>query len=516
MVAVEPGGETRPSREGVVDVLALGASGRANQRAGTATALARPNMHSFPRIHRRSMTRFVDKTHTSRFFLAMKAMRHMNTILRGSFGVKLGRVALATLCSLTLAGAARHSTAAAASSITVNMSAASWFLQGIPIQQAAATYHKLHPNITINIQQDTPDWSTKVLAQLKSNGTSPWDVHFVTTPFQELDADIAQGIIQPFDPYLKASTEPGARQLKSAMIPSVLADGSRNGKLYSLAYSAEIVGLEWRTDLAAKVGITTPPATWNQLKADLVKLATNLHGKNAVTITSAPVLHDLQEAWVMSASKHPFTKDGLIDWLSPEAQQALVFMKQLTQLKGTDKGLDTGGDALWQAGFSDFTVAPDSRAGWIGKAGLGSAAFVPLPTRCAGCGSGQVFWGNGMSLLKGAQQPQAATDFLVWAFGPDDSAGMAVHALQADETPVYTAYLHKIKTDPSLASQRWQLPVINLIANSLPQASTLYWMQENQAAQKYWPQYVNTNMTALQYAKSVTADVAASIQRSKG
>lgn len=441
----------------------------------------------------------------------------MRTILSGSMGAKVGRVALATFCSLTLAGAAvRSGTAAAVSTVVVHMSAASWFLQEMPIQKAAATYHKLHPNVTIDIQQDTPDWSTKVLAQLKASGTSPWDVHFVTTPFQELDADIAQGIIQPFDPYLKVSAEPGARQLKSAMIPSVLADGSRNGQLYSIAYSAEIVGLNWRTDLAAQVGITTAPATWDQLKADLPKLAAHLHGKNAVTITAAPALHDLQEAWIMSSSKHPFTKDGLIDWTSPQAQQALMFMKQISQLKGTDKGIDTGGDALWQAGFSDINIGPDSRTGWIPKAGIGTAAFAPLPERCVGCGSGQVFWGNGMSLLKGAQEPQAATDFLVWAFGPDDAAGLQLASLQSGKTPVYTAYLHKIQTDPGLASQRWQLPVITLLNNSMAQPATLYWMQENQAAQKFWPQYVNTNMTAGQYARAVMADVAASVQRSKG
>jgi ABC-type glycerol-3-phosphate transport system substrate-binding protein len=274
--------------------------------------------------------------------------------------------------------------------------------------------------------------------------------------------------------------------------------------------------LEWRTDLAAQAGITTPPATWDELKADLPKLAAHLHGRNAVTLNAVPMLHDLQEAWIMSASKHPFTKDGLIDWASPEAQQALVFMKQLSQIQGVAKGLDNDGDNQWQAGFVDFLVSPDSRAGWIKKSGIGTAAFAPLPERCAGCGSGQVFWGNGMSLLKGAQHPQEATDFLVWAFGPADSAGMLLNILKTGKTPIYSAYLHKIATDPSLASQRWQLPVITLLNHSLAQPATLYWSQENTAAQKWWPTYLSTNMTAAQYAHHVMADVAAAIQRSKG
>jgi hypothetical protein len=93
--------------------------------------------------------------------------------------------------------------------------------------------------------------------------------------------------------------------------------------------------------------------------------------------------------------------------------------KKLSTMKGVGPQPDFGGDPLWTAGFVDLYVGQDSRTGWIKKLlGPDAGAFAPMPERCVGCGSGQVFWGNGISLLGGARYPQAATNFIVWAFRP--------------------------------------------------------------------------------------------------
>jgi len=115
--------------------------------------------------------------------------------------------------------------------------------------------------------------------------------------------------------------------------------------------------------------------------------------RRAYALTTNRGLHTLQEAFIMSATKHPFTRDGLIDWMSPEAQQALVFMKKLSTMKGVGPQLDFGGDPLWTAGFVDLYVGQDSRTGWIKKL-LGpmrrplprclSAAWAVARARCSG------------------------------------------------------------------------------------------------------------------------------------
>ena len=97
------------------------------------------------------------------------------------------------------------------------------------------------------------------------------------------------------------------------------------------------------------------------------KLADHLRGKRAYALTTNGSLHTMQEAFIMSATKHPFTKDGLIDWMSPQAQQALVFMKKLSTMKGVGPQLNFGADQLWTAGFVDLYVGQDSRTGWIKK-----------------------------------------------------------------------------------------------------------------------------------------------------
>ena len=442
----------------------------------------------------------------------------MRITTRALFTGRLGRIVLAALFSLFVVGASlsHQRSARAASSITVRISVDDWVLQEIPMKKLAAEYSKLHPGVTIEIDTALSNWETKALAEIKQSGHPLWDAHMVTTPFIDVDRMLAEGLVLPFDPYLAASSEKGARQLKSAMIPTLLADGSRRGRLYSIPYSFEIVGLEWRPDLTARAGIHTAPRTWAELQAMIPKLAAHLRGKRAYALTTNGSLHTMQEAFIMSATKHPFTKDGLIDWMSPQAQQALVFMKKLSTMKGVGPQLNFGADQLWTAGFVDLYVGQDSRTGWIKKLlGPNAAAFAPMPERCVGCGSGQVFWGNGISLLRGARYPQAATNFIVWAFGPVDSAGLGLATVKSGKTPVYSYWIDKVRHDSAFAQYRWMLPMFDLINHSIPQPATPYWSLEDTAAQTWWKKYMTTEMTAREYAQHVIHDVQAAIKRAK-
>src|SRR4051794_19658797 len=167
----------------------------------------------------------------------------MRISTRTLFTGRLGRIVLAALFSLFVVGASlgHERSARAASPITVHISVDSWVLQEIPMKKLAAEYTRLHPGVNIAIDTALDKWDTKALAEIKQSGHPLWDAHMVTTPFIDLDSHLAEGLFLPFDPYLAASPEKGARELKSAMIPSLLADGSRSGRLYSIPYSVEIV-----------------------------------------------------------------------------------------------------------------------------------------------------------------------------------------------------------------------------------------------------------------------------------
>jgi ABC-type glycerol-3-phosphate transport system substrate-binding protein len=297
------------------------------------------------------------------------------------------------------------------------------------------------------------------------------------------------------------------------MIPTLLAQGTRHGYLYSIPYSAEIDGLVWRPDLAAQAGITHAPRTWAELKDDIVIMAKHLHGRKDYVLGTDSGVDQLQQAFIQSATKHPFTQDGMIDWLSPEAQQALAFLKDLSKMKGVYPRLISG-DAPWTAGFMDFYIAPDSRVGWLRKLlGPGSAAFAPTPERCVGCGSGDVYWGNGFSLLKGALHPAEATNFLVWALGPADSAGLNLDTLKSGKTPVYSTYIDKVRTDPAFAQYRWMLPMFDQINHSIVTSATPYMDLIQTWSMNWWPKYVDSNMTAKQYGQHIIDDINAAIKR---
>ncbi|NLD87242.1 MAG: extracellular solute-binding protein [Clostridiales bacterium] len=61
---------------------------------------------------------------------------------------------------------------------------------------------------------------------------------------------------------------------KEDIMPSVLANGTYNGKTYGLAYSTTPFVFAYRTDLFEKAGLdpNTPPTTWDELKEYAIKL----------------------------------------------------------------------------------------------------------------------------------------------------------------------------------------------------------------------------------------------------
>jgi hypothetical protein len=124
-----------------------------------------------------------------------------------------------------------------------------------------------------------------------------------------------------------------------------------------------------------------------------------------------------------------------------------------------------------------------------------------------------VYWGNGFSLLKGALHPAEATNFLVWALGPADSAGLNLDTLKSGKTPVYSAYIDKVRTDPAFAQYRWMLPMFDQINRSIVTSATPYMDLIQTWSMNWWPKYIDTNMTAKEYGQHIIGDINAAIKR---
>lgn len=90
--------------------------------------------------------------------------------------------------------------------------------------------------------------------------------------------------------------------------------------------------------------------------------------------------------------------------------------------------------------------------------------------------AGAPFWLNGSVVLNKASNPQGMLDFYLWWFGPDNKAsGKQIATVAAKPAYQYT-YDEFIKPD---AAQAWQLEGIELVRNSVPFTTDLYWGVQN-------------------------------------
>jgi len=128
-------------------------------------------------------------------------------------------------------------------------------------QQAAAAFHKAHPNVTIQVVPiQNEAFTTKVPAALASS--NPPAIYQQWGGGQEA-SQVPSGKLANLSPLVSS----WIGQLGAA------AEGWQvSGKQYGIPYDLHTVGFWYRKDLFAKAGISTPPATVPELDADITKL----------------------------------------------------------------------------------------------------------------------------------------------------------------------------------------------------------------------------------------------------
>ena len=119
----------------------------------------------------------------------------------------------------------------------------------------------------VNIVQQSvanPQLMPKVLQQLSAH-TLP-DLLMLDNP--DLQQIATTGALTPLDSV-------GVKL--SGYYPSIVAAGSYQGKVYGLAPGVNSIALVYNKDMFAAAGITAPPSTWDELKADAAALTTPQH-----------------------------------------------------------------------------------------------------------------------------------------------------------------------------------------------------------------------------------------------
>jgi len=130
-------------------------------------------------------------------------------------------------------------------------------------EKVAADFHTANPNVTIKIQTvQNEDLDGKLQTALNS-GSAP-DI-FLQRGGGKMAAMVEAG-------QLKDLTDTISAETKAAVGDAVLGTGSIDGKTYSVPTSILPGGLWYSQDLFKAAGVTTPPATLDELNAAVTKL----------------------------------------------------------------------------------------------------------------------------------------------------------------------------------------------------------------------------------------------------
>lgn len=378
----------------------------------------------------------------------------------------------------------------------------------------------LHPSIpTVNSRFDNVNYQIapvegfgieRFVAEAK-NSESTWDVYVGMTPFVEMSALIEADVIEPWDNYIPA-------EVIDDIVPAIREECSIDGKLYSWPFLLDIVGMGWNSGITESAGIATIPTTWDEYleaaqaivesEAALYGCTFDSHGWRSL----APFTHSL--------STDVYTPEGLFDFTSEPAIEALMLMKKMMEFSNPDillEGASDGGVngtpdevafAAQQVGFYTkyFNAPLRMAANWSDPSKLQMAG---LP-KFAGGDGGTIFWTTGSCLFKHGKNKEEAAEYIreltydpqIWQ---DSIAG--TETAHPGQLPPYQSLYDEWDANPP----EWMPDFVGLIREQFGQARAitnhLFGLSQFQIAKASWEKYltgdVDDPMVAMEEARDV-------------
>ena len=344
---------------------------------------------------------------------------------------------------------------------------------------------------------------TKIQAAMAA-GDLIWDGYAVIEGPWAIQSWVNRGLIQPLDDLIATSGVADADQVVPAIIPSVLESSKHDGKQYTIPGNVGSVALGWFWEPLEAAGVE-PPETWDEVRVAAEKVAETSPDLTPYDTACNPLCGLISMIW--GATDTPITDEGLIDWTGEASVEGL---KWLQAMVADDLMPGTWGESFgnWLKGGTAIMSSFDVH---------GTMAQQTFGTEKATTGlnirkekddikGGAPFWLNGSVVLKDAQNPQGMMDFLLWWFGPSNKAsGEQIATVAAKPAYQYT-YDEFISGNPD---QEWQLAGIELVRDSVPFPTNLFWGVQNSVLGPWVEKAVDpgNNLSAEEAMESALAEL---------
>jgi multiple sugar transport system substrate-binding protein len=361
------------------------------------------------------------------------------------------------------------------------------------LHPAIPEVNKKFPGINYQIAPVEGFGIERFVAEAK-NKQSTWDVYVGQTPFVEMSAFIKAGVIEPWDNYIP-------KEVIDDIIPSIRAECTVDGKLYSWPFLLDVIGSAWHSGITSKAGVPdAAPATWDEFLVSSKKIVDSKAAPWGATFDAhgwrslVPITH--------SMSTKVYT-DGLFDFTSDPAIEALKLMKQIMAYSNPDILLEGSSDAGVNS-TTDEIAFQAQRVGLYFKyfnAPLRMAAswddpkllhLGPLPKFANGEGS-TVFWTTGCALFKYGQNKEKAAEYIkALTYDPQiwkDSI-VGTPGVHPGQLPPYKS----IYADWDAKKPDWMPPFVGLVRGQLDRAkaidNNLFGLQQFVIGKPIWETYL--------------------------
>lgn len=324
---------------------------------------------------------------------------------------------------------------------------------------------------------------------------STWDIYVGMTPFVEMQALIEAGVIEPWDDYMP-------QEVKDDLIPSIREEATFDGKIYNWPFLLDVVIQGWNAEIVEQAGLdpTKPPADWDEYLANARRVVDSGAAPFGCTFDAhgwrslAPIAH--------SISTDVYTEEGLFDFTSDAAVQALEIMKQMMELANPnvlDPGTTDGGvnDTPDEGAFAAQQVAYYVKyqnahirmaATWPNPDALQLAA---LPKAAGGAGA-TVFWNTGAALFTYGQNKELAAEYMkaLTYSEPVFEQSIAGGTEASGHLPVYTSMWGSWRENPPAWMQDWAFLVGDQLPASKAIQTTKYGVTQFNLGQPHWQKYL--------------------------
>ncbi|MBV7336852.1 twin-arginine translocation signal domain-containing protein [Chloroflexi bacterium TSY] len=344
---------------------------------------------------------------------------------------------------------------------------------------------------------------TKIQAAMAA-GDLIWDGFAVIEGPWAIQNWVNRELVQPLDDLIAVSTVPDADKVVPAIIPSVLESSKHDGKQYTIPGNVGSVALGWFWEPLEAVG-AEPPETWDEVRVTAEAIAESGSDLTPYDTACNPLCGLIGMIW--GATDNLITDEGLIDWTGEASLEALTWLQGMVA-----DGLMPG---IWGESFGNWLKGGTAIMSSFDVHGTMAQQTFGLDKATTGLNirkskddfkAGAPFWLNGSVVLNGAQNPQGMMDFLLWWFGPTNKAsGEQIATVAAKPAYQYT-YDDFIANNPD---QAWQQAGIELVRDSVPFPTNLFWGAQNSVVGPWVEKAVdaNNNLSAAEAMESALAEL---------